>query len=76
MPDPDSMAVGDAMNAFWANFVEKGDPNFDGAPAMTVLRPDANDDDERLQLDPHWETLKSFRKEECTFYRGLYDKAE
>jgi para-nitrobenzyl esterase len=76
-PDPGSVAVGDAMNAFWAKFAEKGDPNFDGAPAKwPAFVPDAKDDDERLQLDPQWETLRSFRKEECAFWRTLYDKAQ
>ena len=75
-PDPGSQAVGDAMNAYWARFAATGDPNGDGAPATwPKFTPDANDDDERLQLDPGFELLKSFRKAECTFWRGVYDAA-
>jgi para-nitrobenzyl esterase len=75
-PDPGSKAVGDAMNEFWATFAKTGDPNFSGAPAVwPVFAPDANDDDERLQLDPNWEVLKSFRKAECAMWRKTYDAA-
>ena len=77
MPDPGSVKVGDAMNAFWAQFAKTGNPNFPGAPATwPAFDPDANDDDERIQFDPGFETLKSFRKEECAFWRSLYDAAE
>jgi len=77
MPDPGSVAVSDAMNAFWAAFAKAGDPNFDGAPAKwPAFAPDADDNDERIQFDPKLETVKDFRKAECTFWRGLYDKAE
>jgi len=30
---------------------------------------DANDDDERLQFDPQYALLRSFRKEECALWR-------
>jgi para-nitrobenzyl esterase len=77
MPDTGSTKVSDAMNAFWANFAKTGDPNFTGAPATwPAFAPDANDNDERIQFDPALETVKNFRKEECAFWRGLYDKAE
>lgn len=75
-PDPGSKAVSDAMNAFWAEFAASGDPNFSGAPATwPAFTPDANDDDERLQLDPTWEVVKSFRKAECAMWRTMYDAA-
>jgi para-nitrobenzyl esterase len=75
-PDPGSKAVGDAMNAYWSQFAKTGDPNETGAPAVwPVFAPDANDDDERLQLDPGWEVLKSFRKPECAMWRKTYDAA-
>jgi len=77
MPDPGSVEVSDVMNAFWAQFAKTGDPNFAGAKATwPVFAPDANDDDERIQFDPGLETIQNFRKTECAFWRGLYDKAE
>jgi hypothetical protein len=58
------------MNAYWTQFAETGDPNFEGAPAQWPrFMPDANDDDQRLQLDPGFEILRSFRKEECKLWR-------
>jgi para-nitrobenzyl esterase len=75
-PTADTQAVSDAMNAFWAHFAATGDPNFTGSPATwPAFAPDANDDDERLQLDSGWETLQSFRKAECAFWRAQYDAA-
>jgi para-nitrobenzyl esterase len=75
-PSADDTAVSDAMNAFWAHFAQTGDPNYPGAPATwPAFKPDANDDDDRLQLDPGWKDLKSFRKQECTFWRQYYDQA-
>ncbi|HEX4337779.1 MAG TPA: carboxylesterase family protein [Polyangiaceae bacterium] len=77
MPDPGSVAVGDAMNTFWATFAKSGDPNYKGAPATwPAFTPDATDDDERLQFDPKFPVVQNFRKAECAFWRGLYDKAE
>jgi carboxylesterase type B len=77
MPDMGAIQVGDAMNAFWAAFAKTGDPNFTGAAAKwPAFAPDANDNDERIQFDPALETVKNFRKEECAFWRGLYDAAE
>lgn len=75
-PDPGSQTVSDAMNAYWATFAAAGDPNGSGAPATwPAFVPDANDDDQRLQLDPGWEILKSFRKAECALWRTMYDAA-
>ena len=75
-PDPGSKAVGDAMNAYWSTFAATGDPNDASAPATwPAFAPDANDDDERLQLDPNWEVLQSFRKAECALWRKTYDAA-
>jgi para-nitrobenzyl esterase len=72
---PDSKAVSDAMNAFWAHFAKTGDPNYPGAPATwPAFAPDTADDDKRLQLDPGWEQLQSFRKQECAFWRGYFDQ--
>jgi para-nitrobenzyl esterase len=65
-----NIAVAEAMNAYWASFAETGDPNHAGAPAeWPRFEPDANDDDLRLQLDPDFEVLESFRKEECMLWR-------
>jgi para-nitrobenzyl esterase len=69
MPDPESEAVAEAMNAYWARFAATGDPNGEGAPAeWPVFDPD---DDKRLQLDASWEVLEDFRAEECGFWRAL-----
>jgi para-nitrobenzyl esterase len=71
-----SKAVSDAMNAFWAQFALTGTPNGAGAPATWPdFAPDANDNDQRLQLDPGWEVVDDFRKAECTFWRAQYDAA-
>jgi para-nitrobenzyl esterase len=71
--DANGKAVSDAMNSFWAHFAQTGNPNFQGAPAMwPAFKPTATDDDQRLQLDPGWEVLQSFRKQQCEFWRGLY----
>jgi para-nitrobenzyl esterase len=65
-----NIAVAEAMNTYWATFAETGDPNFEGAPAVWPhFAPDANDDDQRIQFDPNFETLHSFRKEECAMWR-------
>jgi para-nitrobenzyl esterase len=73
-PSADDTTVSNAMNAFWANFAQTGDPNYSGAPAMwPAFLPDANDNDERLQLDAKWEVIQNFRKEDCAFWRGYYD---
>jgi para-nitrobenzyl esterase len=65
-----NVAVATAMNAYWASFVKTGDPNFQGAPASWPrFMPDANDDDQRIQLDPDFATIRSFRKEECKLWR-------
>jgi carboxylesterase type B len=66
----ENTAVATAMNAYWATFAKTGDPNFRGAPATwPAFKPDANDDDERLQFDPQYLQLRSFRKEECKLWR-------
>jgi para-nitrobenzyl esterase len=65
-----STAVSDAMNAYWAQFAKTGDPNFADAPAKwPSFKPTASDDDQRLQLDPDFAALQSFRKEECSLWR-------
>jgi para-nitrobenzyl esterase len=66
----ENVVVAEKMNAYWTQFAETGDPNFEGAPAQwPPFMPDANDDDQRLQLDPGFEILRSFRKEECKLWR-------
>lgn len=69
-PDAASEAVGNGMNAYWSRFADAGDPNGDDAPASWP--PFSTDDDQRLQLDPGWETLKDFRSKECAFWRQYY----
>ena len=66
-PDPDSEAVAEAMNRYWARFAQTGDPNGPDAPATWPAF--ATDADNRLQLDAQWETLDDFRTEECAFWR-------
>jgi para-nitrobenzyl esterase len=71
--DEDGEAVAEAMNAYWARFAETGDPNGDDAPAeWPQFSPDENDDDLRLQLDPDFDVLESFRKEECALWRDYH----
>jgi para-nitrobenzyl esterase len=66
----DVAAVGEKMNAYWSHFAATGDPNYEGAPAeWPRYMPDAEDNDERLQLDPNFDVLENFRKEECQFWR-------
>jgi para-nitrobenzyl esterase len=66
----ENTSVATAMNTYWATFAKTGDPNFQAAPATwPAFKPDANDDDERLQLDPQYSQLHSFRKEECKLWR-------
>jgi para-nitrobenzyl esterase len=62
--------VGDVMNAYWANFAKTGNPNFQGAPVeWPQFKPDQDDNDLRIQFDPEYEVLQSFRKEECKLWR-------
>jgi para-nitrobenzyl esterase len=62
--------VGKVMNAYWANFATKGDPNYEGAPSeWPRFQPDSDDNDKRQQLDPDFAVLDSFRKTECQFWR-------
>lgn len=68
--DADSEAAGEGMNRYWARFAETGDPNGPELPAEWPAF--AADTDLRLQLDAKWETLKDFRSEECTFWRGYH----
>jgi para-nitrobenzyl esterase len=71
----DRAEVGKVMNAYWAAFAEKGDPNYEGAPAKwPAFKPDADDNDQRLQLDPSYEVLSNFRKEECKLWREYAER--
>jgi para-nitrobenzyl esterase len=66
----ENVAVAEVMNTYWATFAKTGDPNYDGAPAVWPrYLPDEDDNDQRLQLDPEYEVLESFRKEECLLWR-------
>jgi para-nitrobenzyl esterase len=66
----ENVAVGVAMNAYWASFAKTGDPNYEGAPQVWPrFLPDANDDDQRIQFDPKFDVVQSFRKEECKLWR-------
>jgi para-nitrobenzyl esterase len=66
----ENVAVAETMNAYWASFAQTGDPNFEAAPTeWPRFMPDENDDDLRIQLDPEFEVLQSFRKEECLLWR-------
>jgi para-nitrobenzyl esterase len=67
---PENIAVADAMNAYWATFAKTGSPNFEGAPVeWPAFNPDENDNDQRIQFDPNFEVLDSFRREECILWR-------
>ncbi len=69
----ENIPVAEAMNAYWAQFAKTGDPNYSGAPAVWPrFEPDENDDDLRIQFDPDYEILDSFRKEECALWRDWY----
>ena len=58
------------MNTYWTTFAKTGDPNFEGAPAVWPrYSPDESDNDQRLQFDPNFEVVQSFRKEECKLWR-------
>jgi len=73
VPDANSQLVADEMNAYWARFAKTGDPN--GAPSAATwprFLPDAADSDQRLQIDPQWQVLANFRKDECALWRTLY----
>jgi carboxylesterase type B len=73
MSTPEQDRVSTAMNTYWATFAKSGDPNYAGAPATwPAFVPSASDDDQRLQLDPEFKELASFRKDECTFWRSVY----
>jgi para-nitrobenzyl esterase len=62
--------VGTVMNAYWTAFAQTGDPNYDGAPAKwPAFQPDADDNDQRLELAPGYAQLMNFRKEECKLWR-------
>jgi len=66
----ENIAVAEVMNAYWAAFAQTGDPNYDGAPAVWPrYMPDEDDVDQRLQFDPEYEVLESFRREECMLWR-------
>jgi carboxylesterase type B len=70
MADAQSQSVADKMNAYWATFAAKGDPNSADAPATWPrFAPDSDDNDQRLQIDSDWKVIDNFRKEECAFWR-------
>ena len=72
--DAESQRVSDEVNAYWASFAKTGDPNHAKAPAQwPKFQPTSEDDDLRLQLDPKWGLLNSFRKQECAFWRAGYE---
>jgi carboxylesterase type B len=72
METPENAQVGATMNAYWASFARSGNPNFPGSPAeWPRFMPDANGDNLRLQLDPKFEVLRSFHKEECALWREI-----
>ena len=66
----ENIAVGHAMNAYWASFAKTGDPNYKNAPAeWPAFMQDAKDGDSRLQFDPgKYEVVHSFRNEECALW--------
>jgi para-nitrobenzyl esterase len=75
-PDADSETVAKAMNAYWSSFAATGDPNYQDAPATwPAFAPDADDHDQRLQLDIGFEQISDFRRDECTMWRSLYASA-
>ena len=69
---PENIMAAVTMNAYWASFAKTGDPNYPGSPTQWPrFMPDANGDDLRLQLDPKFEVLRSFRKQECALWREI-----
>jgi para-nitrobenzyl esterase len=76
MPTDDDARVSDAMNTYWAQFARTGDPNFADSPRdWPRFRPTEAGGDRRLQLDAAFDVLDDFRKDDCAFWRGLYDAA-
>ena len=70
-----NIAVAEAMNAYWASFAATGNPNYQGAPVeWPRFMPDENDDDLRIQFDPNFEILHSFRREECLLWREYAER--
>jgi para-nitrobenzyl esterase len=69
----ENIQVAEVMNTYWATFARTGDPNYQGAPVVWPrFEPDENDDDQRIQFDPDYEILDSFRKQECALWRDWY----
>jgi para-nitrobenzyl esterase len=71
VPDPESEALAQDMNTYWARFAATGDPSFPGAP-QDWPRFDPNAD-ERLHITPQWAVLRDFRAAECAFWRAYND---
>lgn len=74
VPDPETVMVSQAMNAYWARFARSGDPNGMSAPAAWPRF--TADADKRLQLDTTWALLTDFRSEECKLWRTLTGSAD
>jgi para-nitrobenzyl esterase len=66
--------VSTEMTAYWASFARSGDPNHAGAAAMwPAFAPTADDRDMRLELASTIAPLADFRREECAFWRTVYE---
>lgn len=66
-----------AMGDYWTTFAKTGDPNGPNAPTQwPAFAPTASDSDQRVQIDASFSTVSDFRKEECAFWRTVYDAAQ
>ena len=76
-PTAADTSTSNAMGDYWTRFARTGDPNGAGAPAVwPAFEPSADDSDQRLQIDTGFSAVTDFRKEECAFWRTVYDAAE
>ena len=74
---PADVKTSNAMGDYWTQFAKSGDPNGPGAPAKwPAFAPSATGSDERLQIDASFSTATDFRREECAFWRTVYDAAQ
>jgi para-nitrobenzyl esterase len=66
--------VSKQMTAYWASFARSGDPNHAGAVATwPAFKPTADDHDQRIELASTIAPREDFRREECAFWRTIYE---
>jgi para-nitrobenzyl esterase len=70
-PSATDAALAAAMQGYWTRFARAGDPNGEGAPSWPRYG-DASD--QRLNLDADISVISGFRRPECEFWWGVYDR--